>query len=198
MSKVARNILENTAYRCVGNKFPPYWLFRRDDINEVDPDTYERIQKMSDEELVDTIKANALGVPMTQPLRFRLEEPGAQDWYFPVEPMISLAGENIIVRRQVNKGVIKGTIKERWTQGDYSVSIQGVLIGEGSYPSADVSQLRTFCEAGRVVCVNSLLEIFGISHLVITSWDIPFTSGADSQNYTIKAYSDDIYKLLLD
>ena len=42
-----------------------------------------------------------------------------------------------------------------------------------------------------------LLEIFGISQLAIESWDIPFTTGRANQNYTIQAYSDDIYKLLL-
>lgn len=45
--------------------------------------------------------------------------------------------------------------------------------------------------------LNPLLEIFGISHMVIESWDIPFTSGTANQNYTLKAQSDDIYKLLL-
>ena len=45
--------------------------------------------------------------------------------------------------------------------------------------------------------LNPLLEIFGISQLAIESWDIPFTSGTINQNYTIQAYSDDIYKLLL-
>ncbi len=198
MNKIGRNILENTAARFIGTKFPPYWLFWKSQLNEVDPDNYSWIEQMLDEELVDTIRTNAFGVPMQMPLRFRLEEPGAQDWYFPIEPMISLNGENIIVRRQVNKGTVKGTVKERWTQGDYSISIQGILIGESGYPEDDVAKLRSFCEAGRVACINPLLEIFGIAHLVITSWDIPFTSGANNQNYTIKAYSDDIYKLLLD
>ena len=44
--------------------------------------------------------------------------------------MISLQGQNIIVRRHVNKGAVKGTIKERWSQDDYTISIEGILIGE--------------------------------------------------------------------
>ena len=51
--------------------------------------------------------------------------------------------------------------------------------------------------AGRVFILNPLLEIFGISHMVIEKWDIPFTSGNENQNYTLSGYSDDIYKLLL-
>ncbi|WP_369503343.1 DUF6046 domain-containing protein [Segatella copri] len=112
--------------------------------------------------------------------------------------MISVNGQNILVRRNVSKGKIRGSIKERWTQDDYSVRIEGILMGmDGKYPEADVAKLRSFCEAGHVKALNPLLEIFGISQLAIESWDIPFTSGTINQNYTIQAYSDDIYKLLL-
>ena len=193
-----RFVLENTALRLFGGKIPPYWLFRKTELANVDSKEYSQIQQMSDKELEDTIRTNALGVPMQMPLRFKLEEAGAEEWFFPLEPIISLTGQNIIVRRQVNKGKVKGSIKERWSQDDYSVTIQGILIGfDGKYPEADVSKLRSFCEAGRVIAINPLLEIFGISHLVIESWDIPHTVGTTNQNYTIKAYSDDIYKLLL-
>ena len=153
---------------------------------------------MSDEELADVVRTNARGIPMVLPLRFQLEQSGAKEWLFPTEPMISLNGQNILTRRHVSKGSIKGSIKERWTQDDYSVRIEGILFGEdGKYPEADVAKLRKFCEAGHVKALNPLLEIFGISQLAIESWDIPFTSGTTNQNYTIQAYSDDIYKLLL-
>ena len=78
------------------------------------------------------------------------------------------------------------------------VRIEGLLMSEdGSYPDADVTRLKNFCEAGHVKALCPLLEIFGISQLAIESWDIPFTTGRANQNYTIQAYSDDIYKLLL-
>ena len=193
-----RFVLENTALRLFGGKIPPYWLFRQTELAHVDSEEYDRIRQMTDEELEDTIRTNALGVPMQMPLRFKLEQAGAEEWFFPLEPMISLTGQNIIVRRQVNKGKVKGSIKERWSQDDYNVTIQGILIGfDSKYPEGDVSRLRSFCEAGQVIAINPLLEIFGISRLVIESWDIPHTVGTTNQNYTIKAYSDDIYKLLL-
>ena len=147
-----RFVLENTALRVFGGKIPPYWLFRKTELANVDSEEYSQIHKMSDKELEDAIRTNALGVPMQMPLRFKLEEAGAEEWFFPLEPMISLTGQNIIVRRQVNKGKVKGSIKERWSQDDYSVTIQGILIGfDGKYPEADVSKLRAFCEAGRVI-----------------------------------------------
>jgi hypothetical protein len=190
-------------------KVPPYWLFRENNFHGVNlgymsaaktiPDSSGfDVETMSDAELEDVVRTNATGVPMVLPLRFQLEESGAQEWLFPMEPMISVNGQNILVRRNVSKGKIRGSIKERWTQDDYSVRIEGILMGmDGKYPEADVAKLRSFCEAGHVKALNPLLEIFGISQLAIESWDIPFTSGTINQNYTIQAYSDDIYKLLL-
>lgn len=210
MSTTNRFILQNLALRAMGlTKVPPYWLFRENSFHGVNlgymsaaktiPDSSGfDVETMSDAELEDVVRTNATGVPMVLPLRFQLEESGAQEWLFPMEPMISVNGQNILVRRNVSKGKIRGSIKERWTQDDYSVRIEGILMGmDGKYPEADVAKLRSFCEAGHVKALNPLLEIFGISQLAIESWDIPFTSGTINQNYTIQAYSDDIYKLLL-
>lgn len=208
--KTNRFILQNMALRALGlTKTPPYWLFRENNVlgknlgylsaAKTIPDSSEfNVETMTDEELEDVVRTNARGIPMVLPLRFQLEESGSKEWLFPLEPMISLNGQNILTRRHVSKGTIKGSIKERWTQDDYTVRIEGLLMGEdGKYPEEDVSRLKAFCEAGHVKALNPLLEIFGISQLAIESWDIPFTSGTTNQNYTIQAYSDDIYKLLL-
>lgn len=208
--KTSRFILQNIALRAMGlTKVPPYWLFRENNFHGINtgylphgksfPDNDEfDVEDLSDAELEEVVRTNAIGVPMVMPLRFQLEESGAKEWLFPVEPMISLNGQNILVRRHVNKGTIKGSIKERWTQDDYTVRIEGILMSrEGKYPDEDVATLKNFCEAGHVKALCPLLEIFGISQLAIESWDIPFTTGLTNQNYTITAYSDDIYKLLL-
>lgn len=208
--KTNRFILQNMALRALGlTKMPPYWLFRENNVlgknlgylsaAKTIPDSSEfNVETMTDEELEDVVRTNARGIPMVLPLRFQLEESGSKEWLFPLEPMISLNGQNILTRRHVSKGTIKGSIKEHWTQDDYTVRIEGLLMGEdGKYPEEDVSRLRAFCEAGHVKALNPLLEIFGISQLAIESWDIPFTSGTANQNYSIQAYSDDIYKLLL-
>lgn len=208
--KTNRFILQNMALRALGlTKMPPYWLFRENNVlgknlgylsaAKTIPDCSEfNVENMTDEELEDVVRTNARGIPMVLPLRFQLEESGSKEWLFPLEPMISLNGQNILTRRHVSKGNIKGSIKERWTQDDYTVRIEGLLMGEdGKYPEEDVSRLRAFCEAGHVKALNPLLEIFGISQLAIERWDIPFTSGTANQNYSIQAYSDDIYKLLL-
>ena len=208
--KTSRFILQNIALRAMGlTKVPPYGLFRENNFHGINtgylpsgksfPDSDEfNVEDLSDAELEEVVMTNAIGVPMVMPLRFQLEESGAKEWLFPVEPMISLNGQNILVRRHVSKGTIKGSIKERWTQDDYTVRIEGILMSrEGKYPDEDVATLKNFCEAGHVKALCPLLEIFGISQLAIESWDIPFTTGLTNQNYTITAYSDDIYKLLL-
>ena len=100
-------------------------------------------------------------------------------------------------KRTVSKGRVRGTVKERWTQDDYALDIDGVLMSQGGYPSADVARLRRMCEAGRLQARCPLLEIFSISQIVVESWSFPFTSGPKNQAYRISASSDDIFKLLL-
>ena len=196
-STATRFALENLAFRVLGGKVPPFWLFRHDALANVDSDDFNTVKSASDEELSDMICSNALGIPMQFPLRMKSQNDGDY-WMFPWEPMITVNGSNIIVKRQVSKGTVRGSIKERWTKDDYSVKIDGILMNvDGKYPKDDVQKLRSLCEEGRVDVLNPLLEAFNINHLVIDSWDIPYTSGMANQNYSIQAYSDDVHQLLL-
>ena len=193
-----RFLLENMALRVTGGKVPPYWLMGKTVLREVDNNDFSGLRGMTDEELEDIVRTNALGIPMVMPLSLRLDVEGAEEWLLPEEPMISITGQNIIIRRHVSKGRLRGSIKERWTQDDYTVKVEGLLLGrDGRYPKNDVERLRRYCEAGKVKVLCPLLEIFGITQIAIESWDIPFTSGTTNQNYEITAYSDDIYKLLI-
>lgn len=171
-------------------------VYRGREITQHAPSDFT-LEHLQGEELRE-LRSNALGLPMVCPLSLRLDEAGAEDWLLPYEPMIRLTGKNIITTRHVAKGRIRGSIKERWTQDDYQIHIEGVLIGsEGRYPEEDVMRLRHYCEAASIIATCPLLELFGISRIVIQSWDIPHTSGESNQNYKLQALSDDIYKLLL-
>lgn len=193
-----RFLLENMALRVTGGKVPPYWLMGKTVLREVDNNDFSGLRGMTDEELEDIVRTNALGIPMVMPLSLRLDVEGAEEWLLPEEPMISITGQNIITRRHVSKGRLRGSIKERWTQDDYTVKVEGLLLGrDGRYPKNDVERLRRYCEAGKVKVLCPLLEIFGVTQIAIESWNIPFTSGTTNQNYEITAYSDDIYKLLI-
>lgn len=195
---VSKFILGNIAARTIGLKVPPYWLFNQPVVTRQDPSEYDELMMLEEAELEDMIRTNALGVPMRFPLEISLVD--QEDWWLvPIEPLITLTGRNIIVRRQVSKGKIRGSIKERWTQDDYQVKIEGALMDlkRDDYPRDDVQKLRNFCEAAKLKVHCPLFEIFSINQIVVESYDFPFTKGIQNQQYTINAYSDDTYKLLL-
>lgn len=195
---VSKFILGNIAARTIGLKVPPYWLFNQPVVTSQDPSEYDELMMLEEAELEDMVRTNALGVPMRFPLGISLVE--QEDWWLvPIEPLITLTGRNIIVRRQVSKGKIRGSIKERWTQDDYQVKIEGALMDlkRDDYPRDDVQKLRNFCEAAKLKVRCPLFEIFSINQIVVESYDFPFTKGIQNQQYTINAYSDDTYKLLL-
>lgn len=176
-------------------KMPPYWLFNQPVPAGLTPDM-ESIADLSDDELAEIIATNAKGVPMVFPLYF--SEEGGQWWLLPYEPQVTIQGTNVLVKKQVQKGAVRGTIKERWTQGDYTLTISGILMGEGGkYPEDDVKKLRSFCEAGKILVKSPQMELFSINQIVVEDWSIPFTAGQANQAYTINAVSDDIYKLLV-
>lgn len=173
----------------------PYKLFNPLPPAGVAP-AMDPLDILSDEELADLLVTNAKGVPMVFPLYFAVE--GGPWWLLPYEPQVTIQGSNVLVKKQVSKGEVRGTIKERWSQGDYQISISGILMGEkGQYPSEDVKTLRSYCEAGKVLVKSPQMELFSITQIVVEDWNIPFTSGQANQAYTISAVSDDIYKLLL-
>lgn len=191
-------VLGNILARSTGLKVPPYWLFNQTPVTEGDSSGYSELIKLSVEEMTEQILSNALGVPMRMPLEIKKE--GDSDyWLLPFEPLITITGKNIITKRQVSKGKIRGSIKERWTQDDYQITIDGVLINTESknYPSDDVQKLRKYCEAAKWEVRSPLFEIFSIFQLVVENYDFPFTSGIRNQRYTLSCSSDDTYKLLL-
>lgn len=195
---VSKFILGNIAARTIGLKVPTYWLFNQPVVTRQDPSEYDELMMLEESELEDMVRTNALGVPMRFPLEISLVD--QEDWWLvPIEPLITLTGRNIIVRRQVSKGKIRGSIKERWTQDDYQVKIEGALMDlkRDDYPRDDVQKLRNFCEAAKLKVRCPLFEIFSINQIVVESYDFPFTKGIQNQQYTINAYSDDTYKLLL-
>jgi hypothetical protein len=128
-------------------------------------------------------------------------------YLLPYEPMISINGKNTIVRRNVAKAKgLVGSIKERWNQADWEITITGVLIGSiltGSvsdcYPRADFEKLKAFMTKAKsleVFCEP--LHLAGIDNIVIEDFSFPFTKGENVQAYEIKAYSDSNYNLLID
>lgn len=127
-------------------KVPPYFKFLKKAIPQVDADEYD-VKAFTPEQLGQAL-SNASGVPMQCPLKMR-REGDAEYWLFPNEPIITIHGKNVIAKKQVAKGKVRGSIKERWSQDDYQVNISGILMDPLGYPEEDVKKLRSLCEAPR-------------------------------------------------
>jgi hypothetical protein len=138
-------------------------------------------------------------VSMVLPLSFRL--PDGSWWLFPVEPLISISGKNTIVLRNVAKSERRGTIKERWAEDDLRINIQGSLVHSDlyAYPSQELSTLRQAITQRKAVEVkNELLQLLNVHQIVVESYSFPFSKGENVQNFSIDAYSDDLYELFIE
>lgn len=120
----------------------------------------------------------------------------------PLDPLVSVSGKNDIVCRNVARydGETRGSIKEKWRTGDWNITIAGVLIaGEDTSIEQLVSRLRQYIEADsnvEILC-PFLRDCYGITRIVIESYDFPFTKGEENQTYTLKCKSDDVRTNLL-
>ncbi len=164
------------------------------------------------EELEDQIwSASPKQTEEEQYFPLKMSVDGSNWFLLPYEPIINLTGGNEVVKRNVakwNKDIShkRGTIKERWSQKDYSINITGVLMGsrldgkfEDSFPREDFQKLKSLLENAGEIYVNCpLLEQADIHKIVIEDFDFPFSKGENVQGYSIKAISDDSYNLLIE
>ena len=144
---------------------------------------------------------------------FSLSIDEGKNWFrLPYEPLISVSGKNVIAKRRVaklnveNSKQLTGTIKERWSQDDYEITITGVLMGsllrgnmEDCFPRADFEKLKKILTHAKEIKVNCPpLELLGINFIVIDDFAFPFTKGENVQAYELKACSDFSYNLLME
>ena len=122
-----------------------------------------------------------------------------QEYCFRLDPILAVSGKNIIARRYVAKGSLQGTVKESWSQDDYDITISGVLIGDDAKDlNGQVQALQSMLVCGEsLAVVNDLLnDGYGITRLVVDSFQFPHTKGLQNQAYTIKCYSDSSINIL--
>lgn len=139
-----------------------------------------------------------MSVPRCQaPLTLRTASGYRYD--FPLDPIITANSKNVITRRYVAKGSLRGTVKESWSQDDVEITIAGVLIGNDAEElNGMVQELADLCESGEALEVTNewLNEGFRVCHLVIESCSFPHTKGLTNQRYSLKCYSDDSINVL--
>jgi hypothetical protein len=126
---------------------------------------------------------------------------------FPYEPLVSVSSGNVIAESTVAKqgGAFRGTVKERWSEKDWDITITGVLFGalekgnyDNCYPKDDLIFLFEYLRAAKSIEVtNQLLNDLGILRLVIYDYSFPFSKGENVQAYELKCKSDDMFELLI-
>ena len=93
------------------------------------------------------------------------------------------------------------TIKEHITNGDFSISIEGLIANEtgDEYPKEKLFLLKQFLNAPYALRVtHAILNRFGIYELVIDSYSIPSISGTKNiQKFTASATSDETVELII-
>ena len=141
---------------------------------------------------------------------FTFIDENGQKYLLPYEPMLSITSANNIVERTVAKAgddiKYQGTVKERWSRGDYEIKITGVLIGSiltgdvsQCYPKSDFEKLRDILESRKSWGIEcEPLQLLGISKIVVYDMNFPFTKGENVQAYEISVKSDFDYNLLLE
>lgn len=148
----------------------------------------------------ERVEVTQFGTPQAMPLKMKLSSAAGGFWLLPCEPLITIGGKNIIVKRNVAKSKMRGSIKERWAQDDYAITIQGVFTKQDTYdyPEDDLLKLRQLCEAKDTIDVLCpLFDVLKINRIVIENYDVPFTKGEENQNWSLTALSDDDWDLLL-
>jgi hypothetical protein len=157
---------------------------------------------------IDKATVAATGVQMQMPFRIGVTETSL--WLLPLEPFVSARMSNVITRRTIAKmkqgtngsQSAFGSVKELWTKDDYEIIITGMLNDHtqpDQLPSEVISKLNGLISLGRPLIVEcALLTALGVSQIVVQGCEFPATPGIGDQFFTIKAYSDNNFNLLIE
>jgi hypothetical protein len=158
--------------------------------------------KITIDELKDLSVDELSSASFITDLRLSLSsEAEGKGFIFPNPPIISLSSKNIITRRYVSKGNKRGSVKERWSEDDWDITINGLLQSDNNFTYTEyLKQLLPYCREKKSISVTCdlLISVFGITRIAIESYDFPFTKGEENQGFSIKAFSDDIHELLIE
>lgn len=113
----------------------------------------------------------------------------------PNEPLVSLSGENRIVKTPIAGSGRRGTVKELISADDWRITISGVCVNTIDtklYPYPQVNVLRMLKkQRGSIRVYNDLLYLFGIRKIAVESLTLDAMPGVQhAQKYEITALSD--------
>lgn len=96
---------------------------------------------------------------------------------------------------------VDGTLKEYVSDGDYTITVQGVLTSsdDRNYPAEDISTLLQLVKQKEALAVTSdFLQLFEIYNLVVESYSFPQTEGFQNmQAFELTCSSDKPIELIL-
>lgn len=95
-----------------------------------------------------------------------------------------------------------GTVKEYISDGDFEVTINGILVEPFStaYPAGQLKQLMRYMRQGKeLIAVSPFLQLFNIYNLVVLSYQMPQQIGFQNQQvFSINCISDEPIELIED
>jgi hypothetical protein len=94
---------------------------------------------------------------------------------------------------------LNGTVKEYIADGDYIISLKGVIVSETTeYPETDVATLIEILKRTESIRVNSkFLQLFGIDDIIIENYKLNQDEFQNTQTFEILALSDKQIELIL-
>ena len=111
--------------------------------------------------------------------------------------LLTINQEKNIVRTNVQGR--NGSVKEYVSDGDYQISIKGVIVGEDSNkpPIEDLKKLDTFCKSPfSLDVVSNVLDYFKIYTVVISGYDYEQREGMRNVfDFSINCYSDEPFEI---
>lgn len=185
-------LLSTRMQNATGFALPPFLLYK----TKVTVQSGKEVEGSADlkQRTLSAIAPVNFQVPVT------LIVEGSGELKLPVDPVINVTGRTIITRRYVSKSTAGGSIKERWSQDDWTISISGLLTDDDDHTCQYyVNELRKLIEAGRsgMTLQCEYINDMGIKRIAIEDYDFPFTKGMENQNFVLKGYSDAVYELLI-
>ena len=121
----------------------------------------------------------------------------------------SIVLDTALIDLNMNKNIVttpisgkKGTFKEFVSEGDYSITIKGVLFSKDEgYPLKEVNRLVSICQSKKSLKASSeFLSLFKIYNLVIQSYSIGQSEKQgflNIQPFTLNCISDEPLELSL-
>jgi hypothetical protein len=163
---------------------------------------YQNIKIYSKDELPN---GGAFGLPVFMP--FVIQEVNSPDYKTTgIEvpcAIIEVTGTKIIATTTMQNQKIKGTVKEYMAQGDYQVTIRGLLAsnvkGDGAYPMNAVKAMTAIFEAPVAISIeHELLNAVGIYDIVFTDFRLLSQNGfLNVQPFELNGMSDYPIELIL-